>query len=381
MNEQLASTDQSGLLQLLSLTIPKASGQPDGFLEIAGIAHRENVNSRIYAHFLNSHHSGVRSSFLNALLELVTEKSGKSIDIQSCVALLENATDKNCRIDLLIKDHGNQSAIVIENKIYHHLDNDLLHYWDHVPCKEENKVGVLLTLEPHTIPEEVAGKFVNITHNEWIGRIRQNGLPMDIPANYYHYITDFANTIDRLTKSYTMNEQARFYFQHAPKVIEAKNTMDQAYGFLEDQLNILAGKLGWSTYGSAIDWKNFWDAENELHTYLTVYYGPIINGELNCQIILELMNEDQTKMGELEPLLIDSPQYQQMHRGESTKRYVHFGVRDYTLTMAELEHFGEHLYQLVLRDFAATLLTIIRHYYPHVNISKWASNFEPRGIE
>jgi hypothetical protein len=361
---------------LLSLDIPSATPNPDGFLEIAGIAHYENVNSRIYAHFLNSEHEGIRSAFMDALLELIEEKSGKQLDIQNYRAQLEDPTNKNYRIDILIKDEVNQSAIIIENKIYHILNNDLLNYWEHVQFKDENKVGVLLTLEPHYIPEVVKGKFININHNDWINRIRKNGLPMGLPANYYQYINDFATTIDRLTKSYAMNEETHFYFQHAPKIIAAKRTMDEAYHFLENQLDILAAKLNWSKYGSAINWKNFWDAEKEFHSYLTVWYDPIINGELKFRIFIELWKEDIEYADELTSLLKDNQQFKKMYRGESTKNYMHFGVRDYTLTLTELEHFGEHLYQLILSDFAETIVKIIQYRYPDHNIDKWLPNFE-----
>jgi hypothetical protein len=377
MNEPLEHLSQDDLLQLLSLPIPGPSGQPDGFLEIAGIAHRETINSRIYAHFLNSEHDGVRTTFLTALLELVEEKSGKRIALQNCRAMLEDATDRNCRIDILIRDPGNRSAIIIENKLYHHLDNDLVHYWDHVPYPEEQKAGILLTLEPHVVPQNAAGKFICITHSEWIGRIRQNGMPTDIPASYYQYITDFAHTIDRLTKSYTMNEQARFYFQHAPTVMAAKQTMDEACGFLQDQLDIICSRLGWQQYGSSWQWRNIWDGENELDTYLTIWFEPILNGELQFSIFLELMRDDKSRMSELDELLKHSEQYNRMlHKTHSAGNYVHYGVRNYTLSMQELERFGEHVHELILRDFAETLLTIIRYYYPQVDISGWAANFE-----
>jgi hypothetical protein len=362
---------------LLSLDIPSATPNPDGFLEIAGIAHYENVNSRIYAHFLNSEHEGVRSSFVNALLQLVNEKSGKDISLHAFTAHLEEVTNKNYRIDLLLIDSGNKTALIIENKIYHHLDNDLENYWNHIPFEEKNKVGVLLTLYPHDIPEEVTGKFINITHSEWIGCVRNNGLPMGIPPNYYIYINDFATTIDRLTKSYAMNEQTRFYFQHAQKILAAKHTMDEAYHFIEDQLDILCARLGWQKYGSSWEWRNIWDKENTINTFFTIWYEPILKGELKFSIFLELMGKDKERMTELEPILANSEQYQAMeHNTYAAKHYIHFGVRNYTLTMEQLDHFGEHMYDLILRDFAVTIVTIIKYYYPDKNIDAWLPNFE-----
>lgn len=363
---------QNELLSLLSLNIPEPAAHHTGFLEISGMAHYENVNSRIYAHFLSSENDGIRLTFLSTLLELIEEKSGKQLGMQNIKVQLEDPTNKNYRIDILIKDEVNKTAIIIENKLYHYLNNDLLNYWEHVDYPEEQKTGVLLTLEPHAIPENVQGKFINITHGEWISRIRKNGLPMGLPANYYQYINDFANTIDQLTKSYAMNEQARFYFQHAPKIIQAKTTMDEAHSFLENQMDILAGKLGWSKYGSANNWKNFWDQENKINSYLTVWYDPILNGELRFKIIIELWKEDLKHIGKLEELLKSSEQFSHMYRGDVTKTYAHFGVRDYTLTFAELERFGEHLCKLIIKDFAETMVAIIQEIYGD---KKWVGNF------
>lgn len=370
------------LTSLLFLPIPEANPNPKGFLEIAGIAHYENVNSRVYTHFLNiQEYPAIRFAFLDALLQLIEEKSDKVLSLQNFTALLEDVTNLQYRIDILIKDNQNKTAIIIENKIHHVLNNDLRNYWDHVPFPKENKVGILLTLNPHpTNDPRMIPEFINITHSEWINRIKENGLPFGIPSNYYQYINDFASTIDNLTKSYMMNEQAKFYFQHAPKIKQAKQTMDAASGFLNDQMNLLAGKLGWCAEGSAFDWKYIWDKENDLYTYFTIWYGPIVNhGELKFSIILELSRKDKDRMNLLEPILEDIAQYKNIemrHMTRSDRHFVHFCVREYSITFNELERFGEYLYELILRDFSEIIVTIIKEFYPDLNISKWIHNFE-----
>jgi PD-(D/E)XK nuclease superfamily len=365
------------LLSLLTLPIPLAKPPPNGFLEIAGMAHYENVNSRIYAHFLNSEHEGVRSSFLDALLQLVHEKCKKDISLHSYTATLENVTDKKKRIDILLEDKGNKTAIIIENKIYHHSKfNDLNNYWNHIQYPKENKVGVLLTLKQEVIAPQFAENFINITHSEWIGCIRANGLSDDIPPNYYLYINDFAATIDHLTKSYAMNEHARFYFENAPKIIQAKHTMDAANRFIDHQLNYLCSKLGWEKHNSTSEWRNIRDNENKIDTFFTIWFKPILHGKMEFSIFLELTNKDKERMSNLESVLANCEQFKQMKHGKPKKNYIHFGLQHYPLTMEELEHFGEHLYQLILRDFAETIVTIIKYYYPDKNIDKWLPNFD-----
>lgn len=365
------------LQELLSLDIPLSNRVPDGFLEIAGIAHYENINSRIYAHFLNSDHEGLCSSFVNALLQLVNEKSGKDLSLISHIASLETITDQKKRIDILINDKLNRTAVIIENKIYHHSRfNDLKNYWDHIGYPKENKVGVLLTLNPKTIDPKFSENFINITHSEWIGRIRDNGLPTDIPPNYSVYINDFFKTIDRLTKSYAMNEQSRFYFQHAKKIIQAKNTMDEANRFINEQLNLLSSKLGWEKHNSTSEWRNIRDNKNNINTFLTIWCKPILDGELKFSIFLELTNKDKERRTDLEVLLSDSEQFGQMRKGDPRKNYIHFGIRNYSLTMEELERFGEHVYNIILSDFAETIVTIVKYYYGEEVMKDWIENFE-----
>lgn len=364
----------SELTTLLSLQIPESASSPDGFLEIGGIAHHENVNSRIYAHFLNCQHKEIRSLFLNALLDVIATKTDKKIHFNNYYSWLEESTNSNYRIDILIRDTGLRTAIIIENKIYHELYNNLKDYWDHVIYPEENKIGVLLTLKPHPIPEDVKGKFINMTHSEWINQVKQTGIPFGTPNNYYQYITDFANTIENLSTSYAMNEQTKFYFQHAPKIIQAKQTMDEAYAFMDDQMKLLASRLGWETYGSAWDWRNIWDAKNHLDTYFTIWYGPLLEGKFTFSIIIELHREDKNRMHELLPLVSDHVQYkhhEMKHQTHKAGKMIHFCSREYSVTIEQMEKFGEYVYELILRDFADLFKLIVHHYYPAVSFQNW----------
>lgn len=358
------------LLQLLSLEIPTAIHPEPGFLEITGMAHYENVNSRIYAYFLDqSKHRELANSFVESLQKIIEEKLNKTIELDDYLVTNEELTKKNYRIDITLNDQANKSAILIENKIYHYLHNDLEDYWDHYKYPDENKLGVLLTLYPHDIPKEVKGKFVNITHQEWVTKIQANGLPSKLPTKIYTYLNDFFETIDSLTKSNHMNDQAKFYFQHAKQVIKAQETQSEAQNFLANQMEKLAGKLGWQVYGGESDRKNIWDQKNDLKTYYTIVYGPLLNGDGHIQIIIELHGDDMKQVDALDTILKGNKKFEVMKRGITSKWNIHFACRPYTLDIEKIENFADTVFQIIKDDFDDVMKIILKHNYPHKSLS------------
>jgi hypothetical protein len=360
-----ASMINNELIQLLSLEIPIEPKKEIGFLEIAGMAHYENVNSRIYAYFLNQSNSKELSSlFLNALYELIIEKSSRSIELDDFSVTTEELTVLGNRIDITLNDQKGGRVIIIENKIYHILNNDLLDYWNHFKYSDENKVGILLTLYPYTHYEH-SDKFINITHLEWTTRIKTNGLPYGLPDKIYTYLNDFFRTIEYLTKRSHMNEQTKFYFEHTQKILLAKQASDEANNFLIDQMNVLASKLSWETYGTGTGWRNIWDKNNHCDSFYTIYYQPLIDGHFKVSIIIELINEDMKNENHLIKLLNEDELYKKMGRGISGKNYLQFAFREYELTLIELEVLADTLFNIIQRDFEPVMNKILAEFYPN----------------
>lgn len=364
---------------LTSTEIPH-SEQRFGFLEIIGKQHHENINSAIYAHFINSDQPGIKDVFLEALLNLIHEKGQKQLHFSNAEAQTEVVTETG-RIDILIVDRNRESAIIIENKIHHWLDNDLAEYWNYVKVDNDNKVGVLLTLEPHQIPEDVQDQYINLTHLEWIRSVQEVIDETKLSASYSIYLRDFTRTIESLTTTYEMNEEARFYFQHAEQVIKANGTMSAAHNFLQNQFQLIASEIGWKTYGNSLEWRNFWDEENHLDTYLTILTNDLLKGKMRYTLVLELFREDKKREDDLKILLQDHPQAKDKRRGEQTARYLHFMCKDYTITEQELATLSENVVANIRKDFADVTLLVIAELYPNVDISNWEKKFKGKGIE
>lgn len=370
MNENKSEKELADLHAFFEeYTVPH-SKRSAGFLEIIGKQYHENINSALYAHFINSGNEEVKRLFLNTLLEIVKRKSRKTFNFVNANAQTEVNTGKG-RIDILISNsHGNE-RILIENKIRHWLNNDLIDYWQSVETTESKKVGLLLTLHPHKIPDYVLGKYFNITHLEWLTLVKNQMIPNKLPENYRVYISDFISTIEQLSTSYTMNEAARFYFQHTKQVLKAQATIEQAHTFINNQVQLIADTIGWQVSGGSIDWRNIRDGHNNLDTFLTIITHDLIKGEKTFTLILELSGKDMERAEELKNHLAGHPQFMDKKLGPSGEAFVHLCSKYYTITDEELEDFAGLVIRKIRKDFADMTVKAIRYMYPTIDISEW----------
>lgn len=141
----------------------------DTILSIAGINHLENAWSRIYAYFLDEKEPhGLGNLFKKSLENVIYRKIGRSVNISGGVVKCEQSTIVGNRIDILIQapDH----SVIIENKVHHHLDNDLNDYWISVDGKDDAKTGIVITSSKILTNNR---NYINITHLEWVNEIEK----------------------------------------------------------------------------------------------------------------------------------------------------------------------------------------------------------------
>lgn len=144
-------TNLSGLRDFIQKTPPPISQKRERtFLDISGFPHYELVISNWYAYFLsNTEDHGLGNKLLASLLELINEKSGLQFSLDEYDVATEVSTKNLKRIDILLAGIGMDTGkyLILENKVYHRLHNDLKEYWDHCPTHESKKIGIVLT--PH----------------------------------------------------------------------------------------------------------------------------------------------------------------------------------------------------------------------------------------
>lgn len=346
-----------------------------GFLDIIKKTTNETINSSIYAHFLACEEDEIKQAFLNALLSIIETKSQHKTQLSAIQVFTEYTTNTG-RIDIVIRDLINENHIIIENKIYHHLDNDLLEYWNYIKVNDDKKRGVLLTLNRHHIPEEVKDKFINITHWEWVLKVKELIDFNKIKNHNYHvYLTDFLETIEKITYTYHMNESAKFYFENAMQINAATETRQEGHKFLNDQYNLIAEKLGMQTYGNELGWKNIWDEKNTIDTYFTIIAGNILTGkELSYSIIIELYREDKNRISDLDTKFKTHDQFKNLNKGSSFNEFHHYLIKEYNITIDELENFSDHVINNIQNDFGQLFVDIVSFLHPTKDISDWENN-------
>jgi len=205
--------------------IPKIKGKPKTFLGIAKQPHYENVLSNIYAFYfrVNEVHR-FKDLFISSLLELINKGATQIESFLNFEITTEFGISKQRRIDIVLQN--NEQAIIIENKVYHHLNNNLHAYYNETNA--ESKVGVVLSLHPISNIEHP--HFINITHLQLLNQVMQNLGKYLLNANdkYVVFLKDFYQNIINLSHAFMEKENISFYYKNQQEInqlVQFKNNL------------------------------------------------------------------------------------------------------------------------------------------------------------
>ena len=213
--------------------------------DISKYPHYENVISNWYAFFFrpDAEHS-LGDLFLKSLIQIINKKIGKEFGMKSCHVEREFPTDNGfidlCLYDKAIENDKIEFAIIIENKIYAPLNNNLDDYYNSVKAEDGQKVGVVLSL--HSIKNDILPKpkFINIIHQELLEVVQQNLGKYVVTAKpkYILYLQDFISNLEQMTMSKEMGDSIKYYFDrdNAKKIDDLVKLRDQATNYLRDNL-------------------------------------------------------------------------------------------------------------------------------------------------
>lgn len=293
----LQRSSMDAMLQLLTLDIPQPQVHRPGFLDITEQRHKENVISNVYRYFLDQEASPLLSRLLlSSLVELIEQayqnqrSETKKISLNEVKVFREYSTAKG-RIDLVIEDFEEKSVVIIEAKIYFHLHNDLNDYWAAFSHPENNKAGIVLSLEPMATSQMNSENFISITHADWLNHARNKGLPHDLPIHDLIYFNDLVENMNQLIYSNTMNPEIEFYLTHATKINQAIATRQAALEFVVGQLQTVADYFHWTLYGRTEDWRQLWDESQQATIYYVVLPSEILAQQGRFRVILELYSQ------------------------------------------------------------------------------------------
>lgn len=197
----------------------------ESVFDIAGYPNYENVASNILAFFLNPHNEhDLGELVLSSLLNL----AGASEVNQSNIQVRREAyTKKGGRLDILIETDN--QLIGIENKIYHHLDNNLDDYGSSLEewaiPNQLAVVKIILGLRRHSNPSD----FKSVTYEELFSKIKERlGFHATTSSQkWILYLIDFMHTIKRLPgNNMEFDESDKFFIENNDRVdslIAARN--------------------------------------------------------------------------------------------------------------------------------------------------------------
>lgn len=344
---------------LLKVKVPEGVPTETGFFEISGTASSEAVNSRVYRWFLDREENPqLAPLFRKALQRLALEKLGrdsatKLLALQEYECSLEVTTSRGNRIDILLDDAEAQSAIIIENKLHHTLENDLLDYWNHVSYPEDRKLGVLLTLQRTEIPDAVKSRFVNLTHLEWIEAVEFEGIPVGLPLHTYGMMTDFFKTIRRQSQNKDMNEQAQFYFDHPVQVWRARECWNEALAYVKSELEEVGRWLALSVRTNGHNYCHLKDSKRNQDAFYTVILQNLLCGtDPTISVILELQGNAIQHMDSLDKALEGNPHsFELKHRTHVSSQYVHYRKKEFAMNSSKIATMSEVLVRTIREEF------------------------------
>ncbi len=237
--------------EVLSYPVVLKEPLPESLFTISGFPNHENVWSNVYQYFLGKAKPPLRQLFLFALEECVP---GSDLKMESYVVRREVETQKGGRVDIVIHDDGKSKAILIENKVYHTLENDLRDYYDSFLDYTE-RILIVLTLHPVTVDKKYADvKHVNVKHIDWIKAVRKRlGAYVDrIDLKDLVFLQDFIQHVESFYEKPLDMDSFKFLYNYAEK-IDALNKLQQA---AKDQLQkMMLENLPspWEQYRTAVN--------------------------------------------------------------------------------------------------------------------------------
>lgn len=326
--------------------IPKTRKKPKTFLGISKQPHYENVLSNIYAFFfdVNEEHK-MGDLFLKSIQDLIAEsylgESKKILFKGDFIIETEYSTEKNGRIDLVL--YNDEDAILIENKVYHFLNNDLKDYWDSVNpnSQDENKIGIVLSLKNYSQSEINHPQFINITHHTFLDKVMKNSGEYLLKAKnkYIIFLKDLYQNVLNLS-NHMEKEKIEFYYKYQAELNDAAELKFSVRDFIKEEIRHACDSIDkklqfYSPKSGSNNEKRLRYFVSPLCNDLmfTIFFDGLLEKSRELKIVVELngkaiqkaknLEKENFNQNELE-IIPDDFYYE-------TKNWAHFAVQDYTI--------------------------------------------------
>jgi len=354
--------DNPELKRFLSMPVPAPIARKHTLFDISGHSHSETVISKWYAYFMlaeNNH--GLERSFIESILSLVEEKTGRKMTMNFFQVDTEVTTINKKRIDILITDESGDHGkyIIIENKIFHRIDNDLIEYWQHCKCDDDNKVGILLTLAPEIIQSDAFSKFINLTHAEVIRRISVLVMQKTLNTEQNIMFDHFKNAIINLSKDLTMNDQVKFYQENSAKIDTMVSCRNKAYEYVFNHVKVAGDQMGLKFSGLSDDYRYLSFPENDFVCY-TIILNSLFTASKTITIVIEIYGEGLKHIEKLDKCLVGQiVQTKLNHKRTRDRTWIHYFKEEYSPNSNDFENLSQYISDKINSDFKPLMIEII----------------------
>lgn len=336
---------------LLSRDLPKLPKREKSFLDIASMPHYENVNSNLLRFFFDAtEEHGFGDLFLSSLLDLIKHK--KDISFLDWTVDREVKTIRGKRIDLAILSSDVDRVVIIENKIYHHLNNDLGDYWNHYSGIAENdKVGVVLSLYSIRLNDN---RYINVTHQQLCNEVLKNLGNYILNANYKYvvYLKDYIENINTFYMSDAQKNNLEFYFKNIEKINGLVRIKEDATNHILNQVTMVGDTLGLQVRSKrAVDRRYFTFPELKGGIlYYAIFVKHVFSHKASFSIVLEGHKIENS----IQQNVIDSirNRYPDLEHGTQPNTYIHFLRKEYDFKPEYTARFSKVILEIIERDFA-----------------------------
>ncbi len=271
--------------------IPTIKKRSLTFFDLSKQAHYENAWSNIYAFYFDVHQEHqFKDLFIKSLNELLKKKK---IDLQLQLPFhveTERSTIKKNRIDILLTN--NNKAIIIENKVFHTLNNDLEDYWNSIEVK--NKIGVVLSLKKISKSDINNENYINLTHLDFMNKVISN-LPAyfsESNMKYVLFLKEFYQNIINITNPMEQNI-LNFYYQNNQKINDIVKVKNQVTKFVINEVEKARKGIDeeFDTYANRNELYRYYLYPQNPNLMITVFFGNLMNGKNEILLIVELQND------------------------------------------------------------------------------------------
>ena len=228
------------------------------FFSVSGYSHYENVISNILSFYLDSNEEhNMKDLWVASLISAYNKNSKKEVLDENFYDTnnieREKQTDKGGRIDLYLE--ANDYHIIVENKIYHDLGNDLDDYnstiFNKYKLDQSNMINIVLSL--NKIENSLPVNFVNITYDDLFCEIKLKigkYLP-NINQKWFLFMTELMKNIEKLKGGQTMelNRELQEIYKDSEKeeklqklLDNVSNDFDAKAEFLKNVINEIKAK-------------------------------------------------------------------------------------------------------------------------------------------